>query len=55
MLIEQGVINEHDKIAYEMWYNNFSHKICFNRIHLRNREGEKEITLKYLENFYKFH
>lgn len=69
MLIEQGVISEHGKIAYEMWYNDFSKEVhinksiyirisptvCFNRVQKRNRNGEDGITLDYLEDLHKFH
>ena len=69
MLITQGHINEHGKIAYEMWFNIFSKEIelskslyirispnlCRDRISIRNRIGEDSISLKYLKDLDKEH
>jgi len=69
MLISQGHINEHGKIAYEMWFNKFSKdfkiskaiymkvspETCRERITTRNREGEDGISLKYLKDLNQEH
>jgi len=69
MLISQGHIHEHGAIAYKMWFDVFSKEFniskalyikvspetCFDRIHIRNREGEDGISLKYLKDLHHVH
>jgi deoxyadenosine/deoxycytidine kinase len=69
MLAEQGKINEHGMIAYKLWNDIFSKEssldkivylntppnICHSRIKIRNRNGEENITLSYLEDCQKAH
>ena len=69
MLINQGYIHEHGSIAYKIWFDLFSKEfniskalyirispeLCFNRIHVRNREGEDGISLKYLKDLHHVH
>ena len=69
MLYDQGHIEDVCYQIYLLWFNEFakdfpiSHtvyvktdpQVCYNRIHLRAREGEEVIPLKYLENCHQYH
>lgn len=69
MLHQDGFINDYGMTAYKMWnddfakestvnktvYINIPPEICFNRVKKRNRPGEENITLEYLQKCQKAH
>ena len=69
LLYKDGFISESGMIAYNMWndifskeviinktiYINISPEVCFERIKIRNRQGEDKITLEYLRECQKAH
>ena len=69
MLYKDGFISEPGIIAYNMWNDIFSKEaiidktiyintppeVCFERIKIRNRQGEDKITLEYLRECQKAH
>lgn len=69
MLHKDGFISEPGIIAYNMWNDIFSKEaiidktiyintppeVCFERIKIRNRQGEDKITLEYLRECQKAH
>ena len=69
MLKEQGFIDEIQWQTYNYWFDTFKEKvsasfviyvntqpdICFERIKKRNRDGESDIPLEYLEHCHRLH
>jgi deoxyadenosine/deoxycytidine kinase len=72
MLYDDGMINELEHSAYNMWYdfynkyvNNIKEyktiylraepEICAERIKIRNRKEEANITIEYLKKIHKYH
>lgn len=69
MLYDSGKLEDVEYQIYLNWFDHFSnmkgiHKviylktnpdICFYRINKRNRDGESNISLEYLENCHKYH
>lgn len=69
MLYQQGFINEIEWQTYNYWFDTFKEKtkldsiiyvstepsICFDRIKKRNRTGESNIPLEYLEHCHRLH
>ena len=69
MLYQQGYINEIEWKTYNYWFDTFKDKtkldlvfyvntepsICFDRIKKRNRTGESDIPIDYLEHCHKLH
>lgn len=69
MLHHDGFINDYGIFAYKMWYDDFAKEttvnkivyintppeICFKRVKERNRAGEENITLDYLQKCQKAH
>jgi len=69
MLYQQGFINEIEWQTYNYWFDTFKEKtkldsivyvstnssICFDRIKKRNRTGESNISLEYLEHCNRLH
>lgn len=69
MLKEQGYIDEIQWQIYNYWFDTFKNKveynyiiyvntkpsICFKRIKQRNRNGESDISLDYLEHCHRLH
>jgi deoxyadenosine/deoxycytidine kinase len=69
MLYDDGLIEHHDYLIYNKWFDSFiddfninkiiyintSPKICHERIKSRMREGENDIPLQYLQNCEKYH
>jgi deoxyadenosine/deoxycytidine kinase len=64
MLHKDEILNEHEMIAYKLWFDEYhsefkldkaiyikaSPEICYQRKNVRNRNGEENISLKYLKN-----
>jgi deoxyadenosine/deoxycytidine kinase len=69
MLYDQGKIKEYEHKIYLMWFDEFAKDFdindviyiktepikCYERIHLRAREGEELIPLAYLEECHTYH
>ena len=69
MLYQQGYINEIEWQTYNYWFDTFKQKtkldsviyintdpdICFERIKKRNRTGESNIPIEYLEHCHNLH
>lgn len=69
MLNQSGKLSDIEFESYKLWFDSFledipnitfvylktDFTICHERIKLRNREAEKDIPLKYLEQCYSFH
>ena len=69
MLYDQGKIKEYEHQIYLMWFDEFAKDFdindviyiktdpskCYERVHIRAREGEELIPLSYLEECHKYH
>jgi deoxycitidine kinase/deoxyguanosine kinase len=69
MLYDSGKMEDVEYQIYIKWFDNFNYiinntktiylntlpNVCFIRINKRNREGESNISLEYLENCNKYH